>query len=285
MSVRKVTSASACVVAGLLLALAYMGLPGTTRAGCPIGRPVVDGYCTALDRSTTALSLAGATVEPTSVDIVAPGSTVGRNRSRREASSDASLDKEPLARSGETPLLRRLGSAYFSPEGTTMPAVPDDEFAFALLRRLAPEPKTEATCEPPSLVGKALVVDQEAQVLRVYEDAVQIRVFPASSGVPPLYTPAYVGHVGHYVSTIYGYGSLADDAWYIFTASGNIYIHSLPYTLSGDVKLYEGAKSLGVRPSSHGCIRLDPDNAEWLTQWDPRGVPILITPLDLSKEW
>lgn len=29
--------------------------------------------------------------------------------------------------------------------------------------------------------------------------------------------------------------------------------------------------------------RLHPANAEWLAAWDPQGVPILITPLDL--EW
>ncbi|HEY73978.1 MAG TPA: L,D-transpeptidase [Thermoflexia bacterium] len=138
---------------------------------------------------------------------------------------------------------------------------------------------------PPATVGKALVVDQEAQMLRVYENGVEIRALPASTGIPPLHTPAFLGHIGRYASTIYGYGELADNAWYVLTARGNIYIHGAPYTLSEGIKVYKEIESLGVRPSSHGCIRLYPADAEWLTAWDPQSAPILITPLDLSKEW
>lgn len=147
-----------------------------------------------------------------------------------------------------------------------------------------PTPPPEIV-QPPALVGKALVVDQGTQMLHIYEDGVEIRAMPASTGVPPLYTPAFLGHIGQYASTIYGYGERADDAWYVFTAGGDIYIHGAPYTLSDGTKVYAGLESLGARPSSHGCIRLHPADAEWLTMWDPRGVPILITPLDLSREW
>ncbi|OQY20052.1 MAG: hypothetical protein DRJ03_11735 [Chloroflexi bacterium] len=122
-------------------------------------------------------------------------------------------------------------------------------------------------------------------MLRVYENGVEIRALPASTGIPPLHTPAFLGHIGRYASTIYGYGELADNAWYVLTARGNIYIHGAPYTLSEGIKVYKEIESLGVRPSSHGCIRLHPADAEWLTAWDPQSAPILITPLDLSKEW
>ena len=148
--------------------------------------------------------------------------------------------------------------------------------------RPAPIPDT---AWPPSLTGKALVIDQDAQMLRVYENGVEVRALPASTGIPPLHTPAFLGHIGRYASTIYGYGEWADNAWYVLTARGNIYIHGAPYTLSEGVKVYKEIESLGVRPSSHGCIRLYPADAEWLTAWDPQSAPILITPLDLSKEW
>jgi len=139
---------------------------------------------------------------------------------------------------------------------------------------------------PPTLHGKALVVDQAAQVLRVYEDGVQVRVLPVSTGVPPDYTPAFAGRVGYYAGTIYGYGTWADHAWYVMTARGDIYIHGAPYVFSRDgEKVYQGLEFLGVRPSSHGCIRLHPADAEWLTAWDPAGVPIVITPPDLSGRW
>jgi lipoprotein-anchoring transpeptidase ErfK/SrfK len=32
-----------------------------------------------------------------------------------------------------------------------------------------------------------------------------------------------------------------------------------------------------VTPVSHGCIRISPDDAEWLKSWNPVGVPIQIT--------
>jgi lipoprotein-anchoring transpeptidase ErfK/SrfK len=134
-------------------------------------------------------------------------------------------------------------------------------------------------------VGKALVVDQERQVLRVYEDGREIHTLPASTGQAPYYTPAFTGRVRYYVGTFYSFGLWADDAWYVFMGAGEIMIHSLPYTESTDAKIYEGEEHLGVRPSSHGCIRLHPDDARWLTAWGPGGVPIVITPPLVGKEW
>jgi lipoprotein-anchoring transpeptidase ErfK/SrfK len=127
--------------------------------------------------------------------------------------------------------------------------------------------------------GKALLVDQAAQQLHVYTAGLEIRVMPISTGERPYYTPPFQGYVGFYAGKIYGYGSWADDAWYLFEARGNIYFHSAPYTLNGDEKIYEGLEQLGVRPSSHGCIRLHPDDARWLTGWDPVGALVVITPL------
>jgi lipoprotein-anchoring transpeptidase ErfK/SrfK len=147
-----------------------------------------------------------------------------------------------------------------------------------------PQPTVATTVRPPSLVGKALVVDQDVQVLRVYEDGTEIRTLLVSTGAPPYYTPAFAGNVGHYVKTIYGFGEWADHAWYVFTASGNIYIHGAAYQLPGGMKEYIDLEYLGVQPSSHGCIRLHPADAEWLTAWDPLGVPILITALDLNRK-
>jgi len=181
--------------------------------------------------------------------------------------------------------LRGFDSEYPDLEVHPRIATENVQIATSTPPRATPMPAVIDIAQPPALVGKALVVDQDTQVLRVYEDGIEIRTLPASTGVPSLYTPAFSGYIGRYVSTIYGYGELADNAWYVFTAGGNIYIHGAPYTLSEGEKVYEGLELLGVRPSSHGCIRLHPADAEWLTTWDPQGVPILITPLDLSKEW
>ena len=45
---------------------------------------------------------------------------------------------------------------------------------------------------------------------------------------------------------------------------------------SGGGKVYDQPDALGVRPSSHGRIRLSPEEAQWLEAWDPVGVPIQI---------
>jgi lipoprotein-anchoring transpeptidase ErfK/SrfK len=127
--------------------------------------------------------------------------------------------------------------------------------------------------------GKALLIDQATQQIHVYTAGIEIRVMPISTGERPYYTPPFRGYVGSYVGKIYGYGSWADDAWFLFEARGNIYFHGAPYTLNGDEKIYEGLEQLGVRPSSHGCIRLHPDDARWLTGWNPVGALIVITPL------
>ncbi|MBN2393566.1 MAG: L,D-transpeptidase [Anaerolineae bacterium] len=141
----------------------------------------------------------------------------------------------------------------------------------------------ERITTPPTSKGKALVVDQTEQVLRVYEDGVEIRTLPVSTGVRMSYTPPFEGYVGHYVRTMYGFGSLVDHAWYLTKATGNIYIHGTPYTKVEGAKVYEGLEFLGVKPSSHGCIRLHPDDAEWLFTWGPEGVPIRVTPPDFIK--
>lgn len=145
------------------------------------------------------------------------------------------------------------------------------------------QPVTVDPSTPPTTKGKALVVDQTAQVVRVYEDGVEVRTLPASTGLRKSYTPPFVGNVGRYVKTMYGFGSLADHAWYLTQATGNIYIHGAPYKEVEGQKVYEGLEFLGVKPSSHGCVRIHPDDAEWLYQWGPAGVPIRVSPPDFAK--
>lgn len=178
------------------------------------------------------------------------------------------LPSMPPTRLSSTPTLPPTAAPTTTPEPSVQQVLVDD------------------AVDPPASVGKALVVDQDAQVLRVYEDGVEIRTLPVSTGEPPLHTPAFSGRVRYYIGSFYSFGTWADQAWYLFMGSAEIMIHGAPYTLAEDgEKVYQGLEHLGVRPSSHGCIRLHPNDAEWLTAWNPHGVPIVITPLDLSKEW
>jgi len=132
-----------------------------------------------------------------------------------------------------------------------------------------------------------LYVDQEAQYLYVFENGVLVRDIPCSTGLPysSTYTPAWSGVVGDYWGTFFAYDVYADEAWYLFKSDGSILIHSLPYTLTAESgeKVYQDADALGVRPASHGCIRLAPEDAAWFTAWNPRGVPITINALDRER--
>lgn len=216
-----------------------------------------------------------ATATPTAISTDAPTATPTTTNTAKPTRCSTPVPDDLL-----TPVVvmfRRSNPEYLDLEVRPRIATEDMQPATPTPPRATPMPAVLDTVQPPTLAGKALVVDQDTQVLRVYEDGVEIRTLLVSTGVPSLYTPAFLGQVGHYVSTIYGYGGLSDNAWYIFTAGGNIYIHSAPYTLSEGMKVYEGLEFLGVQPSSHGCIRLHPSDAEWLVSWNPLGVPILIT--------
>lgn len=131
------------------------------------------------------------------------------------------------------------------------------------------------------MISRAIFVDQNAQVMHVYENGLEVRALPCSTGLPlpNRATPPWVGLVGRYVGTFFSFNTFADDAWYLSKAGGDILIHGAPYTWVDGEKVYQELDTLGVRPSSHGCIRLRPEDARWLTQWNPRGVPIAISPL------
>lgn len=116
----------------------------------------------------------------------------------------------------------------------------------------------------------------------IYEDGIVVRTMPVSTGRPVAnaFTPAWQGNVGRY----WGSGPFlntnlySDYMWYLFPGAwGSILIHSVPYSWDGDRKVYEQPGALGVEPASHGCVRIAPEDAEWLKSWDPVGVPIEIT--------
>jgi hypothetical protein len=124
-----------------------------------------------------------------------------------------------------------------------------------------------------------IYVDQATQRMLIFEHGRLRRNIACSTGLPDddTYTVAWEGRVGYYAGTFRSFGVYADDAWYLFQCQGAILVHSLPYTLEGDVKVYQDRELLGVRPSSHGCVRISPEDARWLTEWNPEGVLMTIT--------
>ncbi|MDW8072228.1 MAG: L,D-transpeptidase family protein [Anaerolineae bacterium] len=145
-----------------------------------------------------------------------------------------------------------------------------------------PLPSIALTLTPPP-EGRYLVVDQDRQVMLVYENGRIIRIIPVSTGAPyeNSFTPAWRGVVGPFWGKARFRNSdlWADYIWYLFPgASGSILIHSVPYVPNGEEKIYDRLDALGVEPASKGCVRIAPEDAQWLAAWNPVGVPIEITP-------
>lgn len=143
-----------------------------------------------------------------------------------------------------------------------------------------PDPDIPLSAPPPSLEGKAIVVDQSLQVMALFEDGVEIRRMLVSTGRPTYttYTLPWNGYVGEYVGTFLSYtGGKADNAWFLYQASGAIMIHGSPYYEIDGVKEYYELDALGNYPASAGCIRLHPDDAQWFTDWGPLNAAIRIT--------
>ncbi len=119
--------------------------------------------------------------------------------------------------------------------------------------------------------------------MTVYENGRIIRIIPVSTGAPyeNSFTPAWRGVVGPFWGKARFRNSdlWADYIWYLFPgATGSILIHSVPYVPNGDEKIYDRPEALGVEPASKGCVRIAPEDAQWLAAWNPVGVPIEITP-------
>ena len=60
-----------------------------------------------------------------------------------------------------------------------------------------------------------------------------------------------------------------------FLNHGVFLFHSVPTDSSGSY-IKEEADLLGIRPSSHGCIRLTVPDARWIMQSVPTGTPVLV---------
>lgn len=128
-------------------------------------------------------------------------------------------------------------------------------------------------------LDRYIYVDQKVQRMYLFSYGELFRVIPVSTGRPTntTYTEAWEGTVGQYWGTFQSFGSYADRAWYLYYSLGSILVHSLPYNYENGEKVYEDREMLGVQPSSHGCIRISPEDAEWFTEWNPEGVLITVS--------
>jgi lipoprotein-anchoring transpeptidase ErfK/SrfK len=194
-----------------------------------------------------------------------------------------STPTEPAAPTATpTPTATTAATVAPSPTPTETPAVKASPRVTDVVAPTATLMPTRTNVPNYTPEQRMLVVDQDSQTMLVYENEVEIRRLPVSTGAPVAnaFTPAWQGKVGPFwgKAAFRNTNLWADYIWYLFPGSeGSILIHSVPYTRSGEAKVYDNLEALGVRPASAGCVRISPEDAEWLAAWNPVGVPIEIT--------
>jgi len=150
---------------------------------------------------------------------------------------------------------------------------------------VTPTPTPSPTPGPEARYERFILITQNTQTMYVYENGVKIRTIPVSTGIPDqveTMTPAWEGDVGKFVGTFFSFGTWADNAWYLFYHYGSMLIHSAPYLKVDGQKVYQEMDALGVKPLSHGCIRMPPEEAQWFTDWGPQGAHVIIEPLTVK---
>jgi lipoprotein-anchoring transpeptidase ErfK/SrfK len=190
-----------------------------------------------------------------------------------------------------------------TPTKTPRPVTPESTPFPVELALVTPEPTatprptaTPAPVETPEVMSAGLaeiveqygidpgrrfiVVNTATQQMTIWDPGKPVREIPVSTGDESrgYRTPAWYGLVGKFVGTFQSHGVYADEGWYLFEDAGSILIHSAPYKLVAGVKVYEDMEALGSYPASRGCIRLRPEDAEWFSDWNPKGVPMVILP-------
>lgn len=132
------------------------------------------------------------------------------------------------------------------------------------------------------MARRFVVVDLASQTMTAWDPGKPTRIMPVSTGDESrgYRTLSWYGLVGEYWGTFQASGVYADEGWYLFEDAGHILIHSTPYKLVDGRKVYEETDALGAYPASKGCIRLTPEDAQWFTEWNPKGVPVVILPKD-----
>lgn len=122
------------------------------------------------------------------------------------------------------------------------------------------------------LDGKLIEVSVAQQRLRAWEDGKVQRTFRISSGKPGYETPE-----GHF-----SVGAKARNGWsrkwevvmpWMLQFKGNYTIHQVTHKRNSSDLI--GRHLLG-NPASHGCVRVDVGDAEWLYHWAPVGTPVWI---------
>lgn len=131
--------------------------------------------------------------------------------------------------------------------------------------------------------GKVLTFNLALQEGVFYQDGCVVKATPVTTGRAQLRTPTgtfstfYKQTPFQFISPwppsspFYYYPSWA--SWVIEFAAGGYFIHDAPWEPAADY----GPGSEDSASASHGCIHVPTDVMQWLYQWTPEGVPVIIT--------
>jgi len=116
-------------------------------------------------------------------------------------------------------------------------------------------------------------VNLSTQRVTVYYKDSAIKSMVCSGGLPQSPTP--IGNFTTYQKIYYAWVAKYNQGAYYWTRFyGSYLIHSVPFDKNGNIISEEYAK-LGS-PASHGCVRLEVEDAKWLYEVIPLGVSVVI---------
>lgn len=129
-------------------------------------------------------------------------------------------------------------------------------------------------------VGRAmeLVADDNTKTVVIKRDGKVIRTMPTSFGKPGTTTPNGIYMIGDRVdhivmdSSTYGVAVGSPDGyrtpvdWAVQMSYSGIYLHGAPWSVWAQ----------GNTNTSHGCLNLSPENAQWLVRNTLRGDPVTV---------
>lgn len=176
----------------------------------------------------------------------------------------ATLESSPS--SGQATLSFEAASPEAAPPKATLQAVESEESGARAI--------SSGGFIPPK-AGYWIEVAVGTQKMRIYLDGELKKEWTVSTGKPETPTPLGVFAVQNrgewFFSSKYKQGA----KWWVSFKDWGVYLfHSVPMDEQQQILPAE-ARKLGT-PASHGCVRLEVDNAKWVYDNIPQGTPVYI---------
>jgi lipoprotein-anchoring transpeptidase ErfK/SrfK len=145
----------------------------------------------------------------------------------------------------------------------TEPEVPESE----------QQPPAAGFTPPESGYWLEVIINE--QKVRIYQDGNVIHEWLASTGIPEKPTPLGVFEIQNRGEWFFSEKYQQGAKWWVSFRDWGVYLfHTLPMDREKQILAAE-AEKLGT-PASHGCVRLEIENAKWIYDNIPQGTPVYI---------